>query len=70
MEMNYSPNFPGNILCQARVCFTTLEVTITSFVRDELLLQPEALETQALASLFDLWWHAQLLGLATGFNVV
>jgi len=70
IRMKYSPDFPGEALCEAKVCFTTLEVIINDFVRDKLLLQPGDLDNDAAASVFDLWWHAQLLSLAIGFNAV
>ena len=68
--MNYSPHFPGDALCHARVCLTTLDVIINSIVCDELLFQPGELDNKGPASMFDLWWHAQLLCLTTGFNAV
>ncbi|KAM6497781.1 hypothetical protein JOM56_005729 [Amanita muscaria] len=68
IKMRHLPNYAGNALCKAKVCFMTLEVIINKYLRNELLLQPGELESKGPASHFDLWWHAQLLSLATGFN--
>ncbi|KAM6495105.1 hypothetical protein JOM56_009728 [Amanita muscaria] len=68
IKMRHLPNYAGNALCEAKVCFMTLEVIINTYLRNELLLQPGELKSQGPASRFDLWWHAQLLSLATGFN--
>ncbi|KAM6497898.1 hypothetical protein JOM56_005846 [Amanita muscaria] len=68
IQLAYLPDFHGDALFEAKVCFTTLNVTINSFVRDKLLLQPGNMDSSGAASRFDCWWHVQLLSLATGFN--
>ncbi|KAM6494941.1 hypothetical protein JOM56_009564 [Amanita muscaria] len=68
IQLAYLPDFHGDALFEAKVCFTTLNVTIDSFVRDKLLLQPGNMDSSGAASRFDCWWYVQLLSFATGFN--
>ncbi|KAM6489650.1 hypothetical protein JOM56_014886 [Amanita muscaria] len=70
IQLAYLPDFRGDTLFEAKVCFTTLKVTINSFVRDKLLLQPGNMASNGGMSRFDRWWHVQLLSLATGFNSI
>ncbi|KAM6495119.1 hypothetical protein JOM56_009742 [Amanita muscaria] len=70
IQLAYLPDFRGDTLFEAKVCFTMLKVTINSFVRDKLLLQPGNMASNGGMSRFDRWWHMQLLSLATGFNSI